>query len=61
MARHLFDHLVFDMDRGQIVDFRLKPWAEQFLTVRVEMLRADDNDARYEDNPVTPAGFEPAF
>ncbi|MFN8378124.1 MAG: recombinase family protein [Anaerolineae bacterium] len=61
MARHLFDHLVYDLDRGQIVDFRLKPWAEQFLTARVEMFATEDNSGYNEDNPVTPARFELAF
>ena len=34
LAMGLFEEIVFDLDLQQIVDFRLKPWADQFLIVR---------------------------
>ncbi len=48
MARHLFEYVVYDLDRQEIVDFRLKPWADQFLMLRTALYA---NDHRYiEDN-----------
>lgn len=37
MARHLFEYLVYDLDKQQIVDFRLKPWADQSLFLRIAL------------------------
>jgi len=34
MARHLFEYVIYDLEEQQIVDFRLKAWAEQFLLIR---------------------------
>jgi hypothetical protein len=34
MVRHLFERIVYDLDRQQIVDFELKPWASRFLILR---------------------------
>ncbi|MCB9450262.1 MAG: hypothetical protein H6672_02415 [Anaerolineaceae bacterium] len=34
MARHLFEYITYDMGTQQIIDFRLKPWVDQFLTLR---------------------------
>ena len=57
MARHLFEYLTYDLGARQIVDFRLKTWADQFLTVRaglyVEELLQENG------NPMTPTGLEP--
>lgn len=30
MACHLFEYIAYDLEKQQIVDFRLKPWADQF-------------------------------
>ncbi|MCC6972387.1 MAG: recombinase family protein [Anaerolineae bacterium] len=38
MARSLFSYVVFDLDTRRIVDFRLKPWADRFLTLRSAIL-----------------------
>jgi hypothetical protein len=35
-AQSLFSEIVFDLDTRQIAGFKLKPWAEPFLQVRVE-------------------------
>ena len=37
MARNLFDYIVYDLDKQQIVDFRLKPWADRFLVLWVAL------------------------
>ncbi len=35
-AQNLFSEIVLDLDTRQIAGFKLKPWAEPFLQVRVE-------------------------
>lgn len=35
LAKMLFERVVYDLDRVQIVDFALKSWAEQFFTILV--------------------------
>ena len=37
LARGLFQYLVFDLDKQQIVDFRLHPWADQYLMIRSDL------------------------
>lgn len=37
MARSLFESVVFDLDTRQIVDFRLKPWADRWLVLRAAL------------------------
>jgi hypothetical protein len=37
LARSLFEHIVFDLDTRQIVDFRLKPWADRWLVPRAAL------------------------
>ena len=34
LVRSLFHYVVYDLDSQRIVDFRLKPWADRFVTVR---------------------------
>jgi hypothetical protein len=41
-------YLVFDLDKQQIVDFRLHPWADQLLMLRTELY--DDGDALEADD-----------
>jgi DNA invertase Pin-like site-specific DNA recombinase len=55
MARHLFEYLTYDLGKRQIVDFRLKPWADQFLTLRAG-LYAEEME-KNDGNPVTPTGI----
>lgn len=61
MARHLFEYITYDLDKQQIVDFRLKPWADQFLMLRVGlyMQKSEDDFALFHDNPVVPTGLYP--
>lgn len=58
MVRHLFEYLVFDLEKQQLVDFRLKPWADQFLYLRVAAYMDGCNELHYNDNPVAPTGFD---
>ena len=37
MARNLFSYIVYDLDTQRIVDFRLKPWADRFVTLRAAL------------------------
>ena len=37
MAHNLFDELVVDIDTRQIVSFKLKPWADRFLVLRMAL------------------------
>ena len=43
LARGLFQYLVYDLDQQKIVDFRLHPWADQYLILRGELLTGDDD------------------
>ncbi len=56
MARHLFEYLTYDLSTKQIVDFRLKPWAEQFLTLRAGLYA--DELLQVNGNPIAPTGFD---
>jgi DNA invertase Pin-like site-specific DNA recombinase len=42
MARNLFSYVVYDLDTQRIVDFRLKPWADRFVTLRGALYGGDD-------------------
>lgn len=42
LARGLFQYVVFDLDKQQIVDFRLHPWADQYLMLRADLYGGDD-------------------
>jgi len=37
MVRSLFEYVVYDLDRQQIIDFRLKPWADGYLVLRTAL------------------------
>jgi hypothetical protein len=50
MARHLFEYLTYDLGKRQIVNFRLKPWADQFLTLRAGLY--PDERGKDDGNPV---------
>ena len=58
MVRHLFEEIAYDLDRRQIVDFRLKPWAEHFLFLRTELYAQEQDALEGHENRVTPAGYE---
>ncbi len=47
MAHMLFEYIVYDLDKREIVDFRLKSWADRYLIVRADMLRSEaENENR---------------
>lgn len=58
MVRHLFDYIVFDLDKQCIVDFRLKPWADQFVVSRVALHLEENNEPDNNENPVVLTGYE---
>lgn len=37
MIQHLFSEIVFDLDTRRIVSYKLKPWADDFLMLRMEL------------------------
>lgn len=37
LARSLFDEIVYDLDEKKIIDFKVKSWAEPFLTMRAAL------------------------
>ena len=44
LARTLFTELVYDLDAQRIVSFRLKTWADRFLSVRAAFFGKEDDD-----------------
>ncbi len=68
MARSLFDEIIYDFDTERIASFRLKPWAERFLTLRANQLKGGLRDPKAKYLPhsrvgigVPPRGLEPLF
>jgi DNA invertase Pin-like site-specific DNA recombinase len=71
MARSLFSYIVYDLDIRRIVFFKLKPWAERFLTLRAALYDNDNGSStpQKENAPTTQEveqamphrGFEPLF
>lgn len=61
MARHLFDYIIFDLDKQCIVDFRLKGWAAQFVISRVALHLRENNELSNDENGMTPTRFELVF
>lgn len=69
MARNLFSYIVYDLDKRRIVDFRLKPWADRFLTLRATLYPGEESfkltsastasGLELEAEDVLPEGFEP--
>ena len=56
LIRSLFAHLIVDLDARRIVNFKLKPWAERFIELRIqaENLGLNSGDVRWsrrESNP----------
>ena len=47
LARHLFLYLEYDLDKGQITDFRLQPWAERFLIFRARLYEGTDKAVKH--------------
>lgn len=70
LVRGLFTHVVYDLDVQRIVDFRLKPWADRWITLRAALY--EDMPLGVENKPpqeviqgvgkgVTLTGLEPVF
>lgn len=47
MAHGLFEHIVYDLDAQQIVDFKLKPWAQTLMQLKVTL----SSDVSGNENP----------
>ena len=44
LAHSLFEEIVYDMDGRQIIDFKVKAWAEPFLIYRAELLEDSEGE-----------------
>ena len=51
LAHNLFEEIVYDLDKQQIVDFKLKVWAEQFLVLRGHLYEDEGRSSRYKYAP----------
>ena len=70
MVTMLFEYIEYDLDTRRITDFRLKPWADNFLVLRAalyetespldEGIKGGGVPTKYMDTSAPPAGFEPA-
>jgi hypothetical protein len=56
LAQNLFEYIVYDLDLQRITDFRLKPWADRFLTLRARLYNVEDGGD--EENPPSNQGEE---
>ena len=71
MIRNLFEEIVINLDTQRIETFKLKVWAEEFLTLRATLYAVEDEKSQSEngtgsgfqdhDMDVPPRGFEPRF
>jgi DNA invertase Pin-like site-specific DNA recombinase len=63
MARNLFSYIVYDLDTRRIVDFRLKPWADRFVTLRGALYNeennVDDSETAIDDDECKAAAPKP--
>jgi hypothetical protein len=60
MARHLFEYVVYNLDTQEIVDFRLKAWADQFLMLRAAHHTEEKTlEFQADDNRVALTGLQP--
>lgn len=53
LVRSLFDYIVYDLDSQRIVDFRLKPWADQFLVLRASLYEDEGEGGSSSGQPGT--------
>ncbi len=60
LVNSIFEYILFDLDTEQIIDFRLKPWADQYLIVRAEMIvdELSENVLNDEDSEVDMRSFK---
>src|SRR5258708_6269376 len=52
LVRSLFTQIVYNVDTHRIVDFRLKPWADRYLTLCASL--QEDNDGEANGNDILP-------
>jgi DNA invertase Pin-like site-specific DNA recombinase len=48
LAHSLFEYIIYDLDAQRITDFRLKPWADRFLTTRADLIASNDEEEQEE-------------
>jgi hypothetical protein len=67
LARSLFVSLTYDLDRRRIVEFRLKPWAENFIVLRAGLYEDEKakesqiSGSQEQGKGMLHTGFEPVF
>ncbi len=66
MARNLFSYIIYNLDTQRIVDFRLKPWADRFITLRAALYSDEEGSNGVTTissmgKGVAPTGLEPVF
>ena len=57
LARGLFESVVFDLDAKKIVDFRLHPWADQYLILRGDLYAQEET---VEENKIASSSSDEA-
>lgn len=50
MAQNLFTEIIYDLDTQRIVNFKLKPWADRYLTLRGSLYPTDPDGTDNNDN-----------
>ena len=51
LAHNLFEEIVYDLDKQQIVDFKLKAWVEQLLILRGQLYENESGNPRFKYAP----------
>lgn len=54
LARGIFEYIVFDLDQQRIVDFRLHPWADQYLILRGELYEQERGEKEQKEGAKAP-------
>jgi hypothetical protein len=57
LAHTLFEEIVFDLDTQQIVSFKLKPWADQFIMLRGTLYETGNERYGYTPNKTRTCAF----
>ena len=56
LAQTIFDYIVYDLDAKQIVGYKLKGWAERYMTLRGALYEGYEGE-HYKGTNVIPTGF----
>jgi hypothetical protein len=51
IVRNPFTSITYDLDTQRIVDFRLKPWADRFITLRTALYEDENAESEGNKNP----------